>query len=136
MKPKHIVPALAAFCLTAHAAETASGLRLLVLFGSRARGDAQPASDWDFGYIGSTAFDPDRLLAALVDALGSDRVDLVDLTRAGAQLRFRAAGDGRPLFEIDSGVFTRFWLDAVSFWCDIQPIVRGGYDQVLAELGP
>jgi len=118
------------------AAETASGLSLLVLFGSRARGDAQPASDWDFGYIGSTTFDPDRLLAALVAAVGSDRVDLIDLTRTGAQLRFRAAGDGRPLLEADHGAFSRFWLDAVSFWCDIEPILRAGYAQVLTDLGP
>ena len=89
-----------------------------------------------FGYIGSTTFDPDRLLAAIVAAVGSDRVDLIDLTRAGAQLRFRAAGDGRPLLEADPGAFSRFWLDAVSFWCDVEPIVRAGYDQVLTELGP
>ena len=37
------------------------GLTLLILFGSRARGDSQPASDWDFGYIASPEFDPDRL---------------------------------------------------------------------------
>jgi len=70
------------------AAETASGLSLLILFGSRARGDARPASDRDFGYIGSTTFDPDRLLAAIVAAVGSDRVDLMDLATA-ACLHFK-----------------------------------------------
>ena len=130
------MPAADAIAAATHAAEMAGGLNLLVLFGSRARGDAQSASDWDFGYVGSTTFDPDRLLAALIDAVGSDRVDLIDLTRAGAQLRFRAAGDGRPLFETDSGIFSRFWLDAVTFWCDVEPILHAGYDQVLADLGP
>lgn len=118
------------------AAETASGLTLLVLFGSRARGDTHAASDWDLGYIGSAAFDPDGLLGALVDAVGSDRIDLVDLTRAGGLLRFRAARDGRPLFEADAGAFGRFWFEAVSFWCDVEPIVRAGYARVLADLGP
>jgi predicted nucleotidyltransferase len=112
------------------------GLTLLVLFGSRARGDNQPSSDWDFGYVASRGFDPDRLLAALVDALNSDRVDLVDLRRAGAQLRYRAARDGRVVAETANGEFARFWFDAVSFWCDVQPLLRRGYDAVLAELGP
>ena len=118
------------------AAAAAKGLSLLLLFGSRARGDARVRSDWDLGYVGSAAFDPDELLASLVGAVGTERIDLVDLTRAGAQLRFRAARDGRPLFQAVPDAFARFWLDAVSFWCDVQPILRAGYDAVLSELGP
>ena len=118
------------------AAAAAPGLELLLVFGSRARGDEGPASDWDLGYIGSTAFDADRLLAAIVTALGVDRVDLVDLQRANGQLRFRAARDGQPLFEAAPGAFPRFWFEAVSFWCDVAPIVHAGYDAVLAELEP
>jgi predicted nucleotidyltransferase len=117
--------------------ETASatpGLTLLLLFGSRARGDAGTASDWDFGYIGSGIFDPDRLLPVLLSTLGSDRVDLVDLQRAGGLLRFRAARDGRPVYEAEPDAFARFWLDAVLFWCDVAPIVQRGYDAILAEL--
>ena len=86
--------------------------------------------------MASRGFDPDRLLAVLVDALNSDRVDLVDLRRAGAQLRYRAARDGRVVAETANGEFARFWFDAVSFWCDVQPLLRRGYDAVLAELGP
>lgn len=111
-------------------------LTLLVLFGSRARGDDRPSSDWDFGYLGTPGLDPDQLLVRLVDALKSDRIDLVDLQRAGALLRYRAARDGRIVVEIARGDFARFWFDAVSFWCDMQPVLRRGYDAVLAELGP
>ena len=113
----------------------APGLRLLVAFGSRARGDAHEASDWDFGYLGAATFDPDRFLSALIHALGTDRVDLVDLRRAGALLRFRAARDGRPLYEAAPDEFTRFWLEAVAFWCDVAPMVRAGYEAALAQLG-
>lgn len=109
---------------------------LLILFGSRARGDSQPSSDWDFGYVASSGFDPDRLLAVLVEGLNSDRVDVVDLNRAGGQLRYRAARDGCVVVESANGEFARFWFDAVSFWCDMQPVLRRGYDAVLAELGP
>jgi uncharacterized protein YutE (UPF0331/DUF86 family)/predicted nucleotidyltransferase len=111
------------------------GLSLLVLFGSRARGSDRPSSDWDFGYAASPGFDPDHLLGVLVDTLNSDRIDLVDLRRAGAPLRYRAARDGRVVAEAENGEFARFWLDAVSFWCDVQPLLRRGYDAVLAELG-
>jgi predicted nucleotidyltransferase len=110
------------------------GLRLLLLFGSRARGDERADSDWDFGYLGSTALDVDGLLATLVLTVGSDRIDLVNLARAGGQLRFRAAGDSVPLFATDAKEFPRFWFDAVSFWCDMQPVLRAGYEEVLSEL--
>lgn len=59
------------------------GLELLLLFGSRARGTGAVSADWDFGYTGNASMDVDALLAALVEGTGSDRVDLVDLTRAG-----------------------------------------------------
>ena len=110
------------------------GLRLLVVFGSRARGDERPDSDWDFGYLADQGFDPDSLLAALVTRLGSDRVDLADLARAGAQLRYRVAAEGRVVYAADEDVFSRFWLQAVSFWCDVEPVLRAGYRAVLKEL--
>jgi len=109
-------------------------LRLLLLFGSRARGDAQERSDWDLGYLANPGLDPDALLLDLVNALGTERVDLVDLARAGAQVRFRAAGEGRVLHEAEPGVFSKFWIEAVDFWCDAGPLLRAGYAQVLGRL--
>lgn len=72
-----------------------AGVDLLVLFGSRARGEERADSDWDLAYRvargGNESFDPDGLLADLVRVLGSDRIDLVDLSRGSALLRFRIA---------------------------------------------
>lgn len=110
------------------------GLRLLLLFGSRARGDADGGSDWDLGYQATPELDPTSLLADLVGLLGTDRIDLVDLDRASAQLRFRAAGESRVLYESDADAFPRFWMAAVSFWCDAGPLLRAGYADVLARL--
>ena len=121
--------------LLAATAAKASGLDLLVLFGSRARGDGNARSDWDVGYLASAEFDPDTLLASLVRAVGNDRVDLVDLARAGGLLRYRAARDGRVVFERAPQIFARYWLDAVDFWCDASPIIQRGYDRVLADIG-
>ncbi len=113
-----------------------AGLRLLVLFGSRARGDARAGSDWDFGFLADAGFDADRLMADIVRQLRSERIDLVDLARAGAQLRFRAARDATVVFEAEPGVLGRFWLDAVQFWCDVAPVLQRGYAGVLERLGP
>jgi predicted nucleotidyltransferase len=109
-------------------------LRLLLLFGSRARRDAREESDWDLGYLAERGLDADTLLLDAVNTLGTDRVDLVDLARAGAQIRFRAARDGRVLHEARPGIFARFWGEAVDFWCDVEPLLRTGYAETLARL--
>jgi hypothetical protein len=107
---------------------------LAELFGSRARGDAGPGSDWDFAYLADEEFDAPALLGELVARTGSDRVDLVDLDRAGALLRFQAARDGRALFESEAGVFTGFRIAAVGFWCDAGPVLRRAYEERLEAL--
>jgi predicted nucleotidyltransferase len=116
------------------AATRTPGLRLLVLFGSRSRSDSRDGSDWDLGYLAGPDFDPDALLAVLVVALETERIDLVDLSRAGAVLRYHAARDGRPLAVLEEGAFERFCIEAVTFWCDIAPILEAGYTDVLAGL--
>jgi predicted nucleotidyltransferase len=111
-------------------------LRLLVLHGSRARGDAHEGSDWDFAYLADSGLDPSLLYADLALQLASDRVDLVDLATAGGLIRYRVARDGVVLFEAGAGTFDKFWLEAVTFWCDAEPVLRAGYDAVLAGLDP
>jgi len=111
-----------------------SRLDLLLLFGSRARGDVHPRSDWDFGYLADPGFDADDFLARLVLLLGTDRIDLVDLRRANGLLRYRAAAEGNPLFESAPDTFEDFWFEAVSFWCDAGPILQQGYEAILRGL--
>lgn len=113
---------------TAHA-----GLRALLLFGSRARGDAGATSDWDFGYLADPSFDPVTLLVELTRVLQTDRIDLVDLGVASGLLRFRAARDGMALFG-DADVVQRFRIEAASFWCDAEPVLRAAYDAVLERI--
>jgi predicted nucleotidyltransferase len=118
----------------ARIAEHTPGLRLLMLFGSRARGDAHARSDWDFAYRGSPDLDPEALRARLADALATDSVDLADLDRASGLLRYRAARDGRVVFESAAGAGNRFKLEAATFWCDAASVLQRGYDRVLDEL--
>ena len=116
------------------AARACHGLRLLILFGSRARGDARPGADWDYGYLSDETADVPALLAALVEALGDHRIDLVNLDSAGGLLRYRAARDGRLVHEASVGLFDRYRLEAVRFWCENAPVFEAGYDEVLESL--
>lgn len=110
------------------------GLRIALLHGSRGRGDAHQGSDWDVGYLADTDFDHLGLHADLVELLGSDEIDLVDLASASALLRFRAAGEALPLFERVPGDHQAFVLEATLFWCDAGPVIRRAGAAVLADL--
>ena len=118
----------------ARVARETPGLELLLMFGSRARDTSHERADWDFGYLAAAHVDPAELRGRVVEALGNDRVDLVDLTRASGLLRYRVARDGQILFESRSGLGDQFRLEAVRFWCDAQPLLQRGYEEVLAEL--
>lgn len=113
----------------------AAGLRLAVLHGSRARADAAEGSDWDIGVLADDPLDLPALSATLTEILGTDEVDVVDLRRTSALLRYRAARDGVPLLERPSDEFQRFQLEAVQFWCDAETVIRSAHDDVLAALG-
>ncbi len=106
-------------------------IRFLLLFGSRARTDATEQSDWDFGYIAQDGFDSTAFHTDLVILLGTDDVDLVDLSRANGLLRFRATQDGSKIYEKTEGEYEKFWLEAVHFWCDAGPIIRKEYEALL-----
>jgi hypothetical protein len=56
------------------------------------------------------------LLATLVETVGHDRVDLVDLARASGLLRYRAARDGQALYESHPRVMESLCLNAADFW--------------------
>jgi hypothetical protein len=111
-----------------------TGLGLLVLHGSRSRGDTHAASDWDFGYLADARFEPADLSAALTGLLGTDDVDLVDLSRASALLRFETARSGRLVYEAIPGTHEAFVLEATRFWCDVEPVLRRAHAAVLSEL--
>ncbi len=110
-------------------------LRLFLLFGSRAQGVARKESDWDFGYIGEGDFDSLPLYTELSLLLKTDSIDLVDLRRASALLRFRAVRDGKLVYEASKGQYQRFWLEVVNFWCENEELFKREYKGILEELG-
>lgn len=117
-------------------ASKAPGLRLLVLHGSRARGTHRPDSDWDFAYLADESFDADDLLARLGEALGSNNIDLADLSRASGLLRFKAASEGQAVHEAQLGQFDAFRLAAAAAWCDMEPVLRRAFEARLESTTP
>ena len=113
-------------------AASTPGLELLVLHGSRARGEAHERSDWDLAYLGE---DVDRwtLQADLSDAVRSD-VDLADLSTAGAVLRRDVASHGCLMHETREGALLRYREQALLEWADLQPLLTQVHRQVLEEV--
>lgn len=95
-------------------------LKFLVLFGSRARGDAYERSDWDFAMLcdeearqKAIADKPYGFLAvhnAIEDCfdIGGERMDVVDVTRCSALIAHYIAAEGVVLYESEIGVFRDF----------------------------
>jgi len=98
-------------------------VRLLVLFGSRARGGGRPASDFDLGVSLTHSAARSRVEAALGGAVERE-VDVVDLDTAPPQLRFEIARDGRLLFERRPYLWADFRARAMIDWWDWAPISR------------
>lgn len=82
--------------------------RLVVLFGSVARGRAVAGSDVDVAVLCDGAADLDAIYLALAPRLQTSRLDLVDLRHAGPLLSFQVARLGVLLFEREGGEFRRF----------------------------
>ena len=99
-------------------------VELVVLFGSTAKGRARPRSDVDIAVRGDGPADLDALYLILAPRVGTDRLDLVDLRRAGPLLAFEVARHGRLLFERAPGAFRSFQALASRRYCDTAKLRR------------
>lgn len=97
------------------------------LFGSRASGTAREDSDHDVAVLFTSAEPPldatVRLGAALAAVLGTS-VDVVDLGRAGIELRGTVAESGRLLYSGDESRRVRFEVDARIRWIEFRPVLQ------------
>ncbi|HEY0552643.1 MAG TPA: nucleotidyltransferase domain-containing protein [Thermoanaerobaculia bacterium] len=110
--------------LRQHAASL-SEVKLAVLFGSTARGQARKGSDVDLGLL----LDPDtRSVRLHVEAdlarAAQHEVDVVYLNEAPPLLRFEITRDGILIFEREEGLWTLSKVKAMVDWWDWAPIAR------------
>lgn len=104
---------------------TRPGVRFAFLFGSTARGDSGPLSDVDIAVYHDPAIEDLRwLLADLVEASGTDRVDLVALNSAGPLLRQRVFRDGIPIVVQDHDLLGRLRFRTQIEYLDTAPLRR------------
>lgn len=94
-------------------------LTLLVLFGSRARGDTTADSDWDFAFLcdedqrqkvekkGWDAFRIWTILQKSFDLL-DDQIDVVEMKNCSALLAHNIAQDGQVIYESSPGTFEAY----------------------------
>lgn len=113
----------------------AAGVRLVVVFGSAARGAGRPDSDLDVGVLfdgggrpplpGEPAEPFEARREAVADALRAGReIDLVVLDEADPLLLHEVAVHGRPVFEAEPGVFEEFRIRAIKRYFDTAWIRR------------
>jgi len=104
------------------AARGFSDARLVVVFGSAARGQAASWSDLDVGVIGVDFWRGQEIGGILGDIIGREP-HVVDLERADTWLRYNVARDGVLLHEASPGVWVAFQAQAMVMWFDLAPIV-------------
>ena len=111
-------------------------IKLAVLFGSRAKGESRPDSDWDLAILfKDDFFDNNKhnlavikknLIKELCSLFETSKVDLVILNRVSPFLRYRVAKSGLPLFEENVGDFASFVSLAVRSYSDSMVFTKAG----------
>lgn len=104
----------------------ALGVKLLVLFGSRARATARPSSDVDLGVVLDEPHTrSDALAGKILDAVRADgEPDLVFLNEAEPLLLHEVAVSGKALYERSPGAMEEFRVRAVMRYYDTAWIRR------------
>jgi predicted nucleotidyltransferase len=94
---------------------------LAYLFGSLAQG--RDANDVDLAVLveSQPAF---RLREPIVECLGTERVDLVDLKRASPVLRFEILRTGRCLYAVNGDTQNRYELETLHLYRDTHSMRR------------
>jgi len=115
----------------------APALRLVVLFGSRARGTARPESDLDVGIV---PVDRDlplggelELQARLEQACGGP-IHLVRLDRASTLLKWKVANEGRVLRSDPPHAWARFVAASASEFAELAPQLHAAEERFRARL--
>jgi predicted nucleotidyltransferase len=97
------------------------GVQLAYLFGSLIRGPE--ANDVDLA-VWSSDVPAFRLREPIVECLGTERLDLVDLERASPVLRFEILKTGRPLYVADEAFQQRYEMQTIRVYRDTHYLRR------------
>jgi predicted nucleotidyltransferase len=99
---------------------------LAYLFGSLAREEKmspRPPSDVDLAIL-TKERPASQLYEKLADALGTDRLDLVDLRHASPIMRYEVMRSGKPIYVSDESAKERYEMDTIHLYRDTEPMRR------------
>ncbi|USR91301.1 nucleotidyltransferase domain-containing protein [Phormidium yuhuli AB48] len=115
-------------------------LKMLILFGSRARGDTHSNSDWDFAVLYNEelrrqtveGFGWFRDIGIIGDCLNlnSDKIDVVEIERCSELMAHHIARDGKLIYEQEPGLFEDFKKENILSQKTIDDIIRESRSQV------
>ena len=134
-----------------HIAEQHPTLKLLILFGSRARGDHASTSDWDIAYLSEPSPDPPSAWHPGADLLLTlseygqipgdsrserlrQRIDLIDLSTCSEILAHFVAQEGQLIYERDPGEFEHFRQRSLKGPAELKQFRQTQRDKVLQAL--
>jgi len=99
-----------------------TGLQLIVLFGSLAKGRRSLRSDMDLAFLYDMPFDIVQLTNRVSQLLRSDAIDVVDLRTASPLLKYSAMRYGKALYERSPGIFSSFYSLAFRRYVDTKKL--------------
>ncbi|MFM6322641.1 MAG: type VII toxin-antitoxin system MntA family adenylyltransferase antitoxin [Microcystis panniformis] len=110
--------------------EKIPNLKLLILFGSRARGEHRLDSDWDLAIsydetnrqtgikeISNDYLTSLSILSELFE-INRDSIDLIELDRCSPLMKYQVARDGKLIYEKNTGDFLKFRVRAWKEYAD------------------
>lgn len=106
-----------------------SGLSLVLLFGSQARGKARRSSDFDFALLGEKVFTPREIarfsfLFSQAIRIKNEAVETTDLKSAPPLLLKGIARDAILLYEKEPRLFVEFKVYALKRYLEAKPLLE------------
>jgi uncharacterized protein (DUF433 family)/predicted nucleotidyltransferase len=120
-------------------------ITLLVLFGSRARGDADSGSDWDFAFLcdeeqrksyetgGWDSFRVWGILQNIFD-LQDNQIDVVEMKDCSQLLAHYIALDGKVLYEKEPGIFEMFRQNSLMNDAELKEMRQNMREEILQTI--
>lgn len=95
-------------------------LKMLILFGSRARGNTHSKSDWDFAILSGESLNYLEIYGILADIfkISDDKIDLVNFKNSSPLLDYHIAKDGKVIYEHQPEEFIKFQMKACKIYAD------------------
>ncbi len=112
-------------------------LALLVLFGSRARGDALEKSDFDVAYSSIAPMDlveESEMAVELHEIFKTINVDMVNLSNANPLLMKKIVDEGVVLYEAKESLFNSLYLYAMRIYRESEFLNKVRREYVLSRI--